>query len=283
MILDFHTHIFPLEFIKHRLDIAAKDTAFGWLYGNAAASMAGAEELFRAMDAAGVQRSVTFGFPFKDRDFAHQSNQYVLEAARSNSRLIPFCTVNPKAEWALEEAEWGLSEGMQGLGEIAAYDTGETGKIWGIVKDLARMAAEAKVPILIHVNEPVGHAYPGKVDVSLGRIYELIRACPDTKMVLAHWGGGLFFYELLKKEAKEVLRNTWYDTAASPFLYQPLIYRLAMDIGLGLKILFGSDYPLIKPERYFKELEVSGTGGTDLENILGKNALRLLNYENKFL
>jgi hypothetical protein len=75
---------------------------------------------------------------------------------------------------------------------------------------------------------------------------------------LAHWGGGLFFYHLLKKAVKETLKNVYYDTAASPFLYDSRIYRYAKDL-IGLdKVLLGTDYPLLKPERYFKEMTDAG-------------------------
>ena len=38
---------------------------------------------------------------------------------------------------------------------------------------------------------------------------------------MAHWGGGLPFYGLMKKEGPEVLRRVYFDTAASPYLYRP--------------------------------------------------------------
>jgi len=93
--------------------------------------------------------------------------------------------------------------------------------------------------------------------------------------VLAHWGGGIFFYSVLKKEVKEVLHNVYYDTAASPFLYDPRIYRLAIEMAGLDKILLGTDYPLIKPKRYFQELEAAGLSREEIEQIGGGNAMRL--------
>jgi predicted TIM-barrel fold metal-dependent hydrolase len=47
------------------------------------------------------------------------------------------------------------------------------------------------------------------------------------------------------------------------------------------KILFGSDFPLISPQRYFRELEGSGLSREDQEKILGLNFSKLLRRESK--
>ena len=112
--------------------------------------------------------------------------------------------------------------------------------------------------VLIHTNEPVGHKYPGKQEISLKQIENLIKSYPDNKIILAHWGGGIFFYSLLKKDIREVLKNVWFDTAASPYLYDAEIYKTAGSITGYDKILFGTDYPLLKPGRYYIEIDTSG-------------------------
>jgi len=94
--------------------------------------------------------------------------------------------------------------------------------------------------------------------------------------VLAHWGGGLFFFGLMKKEVKESLKNVYFDTAASPFLYDFEIYRIAAEIVGAEKILFGSDYPLLPPARYFSEMEEAALTRTQLDKIRGENARKLL-------
>jgi len=132
------------------------------------------------------------------------------------------------------------------------------------------------VPILIHTNEPVGHMYPGKAPMSHSGIYRFLKTFPDNRIILAHWGGGLFFFNLLKKEVKPVFKNVFFDTAASPFLYDPVIYKMASDIVGHEKILFGSDYPLINPERYFNELKESGLEKQIIDDICGGNAERAL-------
>jgi predicted TIM-barrel fold metal-dependent hydrolase len=132
------------------------------------------------------------------------------------------------------------------------------------------------LPVLIHTNEPVGHGYPGKTPNTLRQIHNLIKRFQDNKIVLAHWGGGIFFFNLLKKDVKETFQNVYFDTAASPFLYDPTIYTYAIDI-VGLnKILFGSDFPLLKPSKYFEEMGKVGLSKDQTESICGRNALNLL-------
>ena len=70
--------------------------------------------------------------------------------------------------------------------------------------------------------------------------------------------------------------NVYFDTAASPFLYDPSIYRIAKEL-VGLeKILFGTDFPLLKPTRYFGELQASGLSEEEIACICGENAKKLL-------
>ncbi|MCX5909724.1 MAG: amidohydrolase family protein, partial [Deltaproteobacteria bacterium] len=134
--------------------------------------------------------------------------------------------------------------------------------------------AEQQVPCLFHANEPVGHDYPGKSRGDLHSIYRLLQKLPENRIILAHWGGGFFFYELMP-EVGRAARNVFYDTAASPYLYEPRIYNLALKIIGKERILFGSDFPLLSPPRYFAELEQCRLTKTALAGIKGGNAQRL--------
>ena len=80
----------------------------------------------------------------------------------------------------------------------------------------------------------------------------------------------------MKKEVSESLAHVVYDTAASPFLYQPRIYTLAAEICGENRIAFGSDFPLIPPSRYFTEMEQSGLKAEFQSRICGANLGALL-------
>jgi hypothetical protein len=94
-------------------------------------------------------------------------------------------------------------------------------------------------------------------------------------LILAHWGGGLCFYQLLKKEVPESLSHVYYDTAASPYLYEASIYAVVSRLVGHDKVLFGSDFPLLSPDRYFREVAEADLGAREVEAILGGNAGRL--------
>lgn len=277
MIIDFHTHIFPQEVRDNRAAYFSSEPAFKLLYASPDAKLVGAAEIVDTMDQEGVDKSVVFGFPWQNPQTVTEHNNYILEAiTRYPDRLIGFCCLDPFGRNAPAETERCLQAGFAGLGELAFYQSGIENKALDKLAPLMEICREQDCPILIHTNEPVGHIYPGKTPNTLRQIYNLIKRFPQNNIVLAHWGGGIFFFNLLKKEVKESLKRVYFDTAASPFLYDPKIYWHAKEIIGSDKILFGSDFPLLKPARYFKELENSGLSKTDIESICGLNAAKLL-------
>lgn len=276
MRIDVHTHIFPPAIIADRAPYFEGEQAFRSLYQSPKSKMIGAAELIRAMDENGIDCSVTFGFPWEDTELAARHNDYVLEsAARYPDRLIPLACVYPPSHGATREADRCLAAGARGLGELAIYGQCDESRALQCFEPLIACCVEHRRLLLVHANEPVGHQYPGKAPMKLSFYYELARLCEEIPLILAHWGGGLCFYEMLKKEAAEVLANVYYDTAASPYLYRQTIYaRMADTIGRH-KILFGSDFPLLPPSRYFKEMKESGLSPEATEAIAGANTARL--------
>jgi predicted TIM-barrel fold metal-dependent hydrolase len=276
MIIDFHTHIFPPCFMQRDRFFEA-EPGFRLLYDSPRSRLIGVEELLREMDLAGVRRSVVFGFPWEEEEHFRRHNDYVLEAVqRYPDRITGLCCFSPLSPNALAEARRCLEQGLCGVGELALYHACPVDRGFDRLGEVADLCAELDVVLLLHASEPVGRTYPGKTPAWFPELYHLLKTRPSTRFVLAHWGGGLFFFATMKKEVKETLRNTWFDTAASPFLYTPDIYRMAGEIIGPEKILFGSDFPLISPGRYFSELDASGLSGEAVRMIKGENAARLL-------
>jgi predicted TIM-barrel fold metal-dependent hydrolase len=277
MIVDCHTHVFPDDVRRDRGKYAQRDRAFGEIYGDEKAKMVGVEELIRSMDEAGVDKAVVCGFPWLDSGLCAAGNDYILEGMRCfPERVVGFGCVQPRGrDEAIQETERCLSMGMKGIGELASYTCDLSSYDIGSMKPICEILEKADLPLMLHANEMVGHPYPGKCDIPLKSLYDFIRTFPGLRIILAHWGGGFFFYELMPEVAKAAER-TWYDTAASPFLYRNKIYTLAVTILGARKILFGSDYPLIRPERYIREMKDSGLGEEERRKILGQNIRELL-------
>jgi predicted TIM-barrel fold metal-dependent hydrolase len=277
MIIDFHTHIFPSDIRGERERFFDGEPDFRSIYSHPGARLAGMEELIGNMDEQGVDRSVVFGFPWRTADHFKKNNDYIMEAVhRYPNRLIGFCTFYLPVEGAEQELERCLNSGLSGVGELAFYSSAMAEDAVDALKSIAEIALSFDVPLLLHTNEPVGHSYPGKAPMTVKDIYRLVQGFPRNKIVLAHWGGGMLFYHVMKKEVKSVLTNTWFDTAASPYLYDRRIYPIAADIVGPHKILFGTDFPLLKPSRYFNEMREAGLRPEDMKKICGENAASLL-------
>jgi predicted TIM-barrel fold metal-dependent hydrolase len=278
MIIDCHTHIFPDEVRKDRRAFCEKDKGFSSIYKDSKTRMAGVEDLIASMDASGVDRSVICGFPWGRPDLCSLHNQYLMESAsRYPNRLIVFISLLfSTPDWSEKELDRGMMKGgAKGVGEIAFYDREMGSQDIDSMKPILTQMEKHGIPILLHTNERLGHSYPGKGVTPLERFYELILSFPNLPILLAHWGGGLPFYELMPEVAKSMV-NVYYDTAASPFLYSKRIYAIASEIVGAEKILFGTDFPLLSPPRYFQELKESGLSEGDQEKILGLNFSRLI-------
>jgi predicted TIM-barrel fold metal-dependent hydrolase len=278
MIIDFHTHIFPPVIRSDRDAYFPAEPAFKLLYDSPKARQIGAADMVAAMDQNGVDKAVVFGFPWQQAELFRAHNDYVMEAvSRYPDRLIGFGCFDPAHPEAAAEAQRCLENGLPGIGELAVYRAGLDAMLLDHLAPVMDLCRIRRVPVLIHTNEPVGHSYPGKTPNTLSQIYALVKRFPENRIVLGHWGGGLFFYCLLKKEVIDSLRNVYYDTAASPYLYQPEIYATAVRLAGAEKILLGSDYPLIRPGRYVEEMAAAGLPPAVIDRICGTNARDLLN------
>ena len=279
MIIDVHTHIFPDEIRFNRKNFFKGEPEFASIYENSNAKMISAEELISEMDKTGVNKSVVFGFPWNNIEFAKLNNDYIIEVVKKYpQRLIGFSCLNPLVKGASCEVERCMSLGLKGVGEIAFYLNDIDEKIINGLYEIMDICKQRKGIFMLHTNEPVGHEYPGKADMKLKGIYNFVKSYKNNKIILAHMGGGIFFFKSMKKEVDDVLQNVYYDTAAVPFLYKTDIYNLTKTFGINDKILFGSDYPLISPERYFRDIEESVKDDKLKRQITGENAKLLFDF-----
>jgi uncharacterized protein len=167
MIVDGHTHIFPAEVIANRERYFEKEPAFELLYKNPKSRLISGDQLVESMDRAGIDMSVTFGFPWTSMELSRRGNDAVIEAAQKHpDRIAPFatlpcCSIDP----ALAELE-RCADHVDGFGELSFYCAidGCDSVDWQVAIDHA--AAALDLPTLWHVTEDVGHEYPGKGGMS---------------------------------------------------------------------------------------------------------------------
>jgi predicted TIM-barrel fold metal-dependent hydrolase len=276
MIVDTHVHVYPQEIITDWEKIARKESYFSDLAHGRAHKWATADDVLSAMDEDGVDESWIFGFGFKDLGLCKLCNDYTIDAAgKSGGRLKPLAVVPPLAPGASAEIERCAALGAIGIGEIfpdgqdfRADDIDETWRF-------AAACHENGVFALLHVAEPVGREYPGKGKTGPREAYAFARNHPELRIVMAHWGGGLFMYEAMP-DSRFVLRNVRYDTAASPFVYGNEIFDLCSSPWASEKIFYGSDFPLLRYPKYRAMMDSSHIATEAAENITSRNAREFL-------
>lgn len=275
--IDYHVHITPPELIKNWRKIAEKEDYFKLLSESPVNKFATAEDIVQELERSGVDKAVVFGFAFTDMGLCKYVNDYVIESVNKYpDKLIGYISIMPKSKELEKEIDRCMDNGLCGIGELFPYGQGFDISDPYSVKNLANLSIERNLPVIIHTNEPVGHYYAGKTDTTPMKACEFAADFPELKIVFAHWGGGLLFYELMP-EIRKQNKNVYYDTAATPFLYDKKIYKVAKEIGVLDKILFGSDYPLIPMKQYIKEIESSGLNPQEQAKVIGENAEKLLN------
>lgn len=274
MIIDFHTHVLPPRIKEDRRPYLDADPAFAAIYGGDKVKIATADDLIESMDRDGVDISVIVNYGWSTHRFCVETNDYILESVvRFPQRLYGFGAVSALTDdVSLKEVERCAAAGARGIGEIRPDLQLPDG---GDIKPFHDLLQKHNLMLLSHASEPVGHQYPGKGAATPDVLMRLIESLPDITVILAHWGGGLPFYALMP-EVKKALENVWFDTAASPFLYRPEIYRQVMQLVGADRVLFGSDYPVMPASRIVKEIETAGLAEDERAAILFGNARRIL-------
>jgi predicted TIM-barrel fold metal-dependent hydrolase len=276
MIVDSHTHVFSPRVIARRADYARRDPCFSALYARTEAKLATAEDLIASMDKHGVDRAVICNIGWASHELCVESNDYILESiARYPGRLAGLAAVQPSAGGAaLRELERCVQAGVKGVGEMRPDVQGFDMANDNLMTPLANYLNAHNLVWLTHAAEPVGHVYPGKGGLTPGALYPFIQRYPNLNLVLAHWGGGLPFYALMP-EVRTALQNCYFDSAASPFLYEADINRVDIDIVWRERVLFGSDYPLMGQGRPLSEIRALPLDEATRAHLLGGNAARL--------
>lgn len=274
-IVDAHTHLFPADLVTDRSAHLDRDAWFGELFASPTILMVTVEAMLESMDAAGIERSVVCGWPWKDPGLCREHNDFLAEACRRHpERLSWLAIVNPATPSADTEIARCVAEGAVGIGELNADAQDFAWDDPGPLKPVIEACGTLNVPLLMHCSEPVGHAYPGKGTATPERILAFLREAPDVSVIAAHWGGGLPFYELMP-EVAALTRNVVYDSAASTYLYGfdvfPIVERL---VGAD-RVLFASDYPVLKQRPFLRKVRESGITDDSARRMLSGNARRI--------
>ena len=275
MIVDSHTHILPPDVVSDMPKFMSRDKTLCNLFRNGS-RVSTAETLLNSMNQNKIDYSIVMGMGWSDYSFNQYVNEYLIESQiKSGGRLVAITGITPQhGDTGIYEAERCIASGSHGFGEVHLSEQKMAGKPFDFLEPYMSMLLTAEFPLVVHSSEPVGHLYQGKGQTNPQELEKLVQFFPNNKMVLAHWGGGLLFYEMMK-EMKELMGNVFYDTAATPLLYNYKIFNVALEIVGANKILSGSDYPLLKQKTIFEQLNNSDVGSGEKLSMLGQVAERV--------
>jgi predicted TIM-barrel fold metal-dependent hydrolase len=206
-------------------------------------------------------------------------NEEVAEVAAANPDvLIPFASVDPARSDAVERARRLISDhGVRGFKfhpNIQEFFPNDRSAY-----PLYEVIAEARLPALFHTGHSgIGSGVPGGGGLRLkysNPIYvdDVAADFPEMPIVLAHpsfpWQDEAISIAMHKPEVYIDLSG-W-----SPKYFPPQLVRYANTL-LKRQVLFGSDFPMITPDRWLRDFEQLEIDDEVRPLVLKENAARLL-------
>jgi predicted TIM-barrel fold metal-dependent hydrolase len=234
-------------------------------------------ELYRRLDVLAVIFMIDFesasGFPYP-------GNEKIAETVRHYPDIfVGFASVDPwKGEAAIRELERSVRElGLRGLKlhpGLQRFTPNERrfGPLWAKCNEL-------RLPVVVHTGHTgVGAGLPGGGGVELKHcrpIYldEIAAEFPDLTLIMAHPAWPWHEEQLSVAMHKP---NVYIDLSGwSPKYFPPSVVQYANTL-LQDKFVFGSDYPVISPERWLRDFEAAAFKDEVRPKILLENARRAL-------
>jgi len=208
-------------------------------------------------------------------------NEEIAELANENADVvIPFASIDPhKGKLGAREARdlienWGV-KGFKFHPPLQDYDPSDR-----IAYPIYEVIAEYNLPAIFHTGHSgigTGMKGGGGVKLKYGQpmlVDDIAADFPDINFILAHpswpWTDESLSMALHKS-------NVYIDLSGwSPKYFPEQIIRYA-NTQLKHKMLFGSDFPLIRPEAWLEKAAKVGFKDDVLKAITKDNAVRLLN------
>jgi predicted TIM-barrel fold metal-dependent hydrolase len=253
-IMDVHVHCYPAEVVENPIGWADAhgERHWGSLVTQGPQGWADPEGLLRAMDRDGISKVLLQAWYWENPETARRQNEWHARwLERYPDRFMACAAIHPAMENPLGELESARKWGACAVGECLPVVQDKRGWSHPAWEHILAWTTRQQWPLCVHLTEPVGHSYPGRIETPLHEAIDLFERHPGQKWICAHWGGGLPFYSL-NRRVQKCLDNVWFDTAASPLLYDRKIWKTVCDLVGPDKILFGSDFPLLLYPRRHK-------------------------------
>jgi len=269
--IDVHVHLEAID------DINATDNAAKRYFGDSGASREhnALADYYRTRKMAFVIFAVDERLTGRPR----VTNEEVLRFASDNADVaIPFASIDPhRGPAGVREARRLVAEGVvRGLKlhpPVQQFSPDDA-----LVYPLYEVFAEARLPVVFHTGHSgIGTGMPGGGGVRLKYgnpmpIDDVAADFPTTPIIMAHpsfpWQDEAISICLHKP-------NVYIDLSGwSPKYFSPTLVQYA-NTRLRHKVLFGSDYPFITPDRWLADFEKIPIRDEVRPLILKENAVKL--------
>jgi predicted TIM-barrel fold metal-dependent hydrolase len=273
--IDVHVHLEAQD------DATATDSAAKRYFGDSGASRdpKALAEYYRSRK----MGFVIFAVDEKLTGRPRVTNEEVIQFAADNPDVaIPFCSIDPhRGEEGVREARQLVSQkfvrGLKLHPPVQQFSPDDR-----MVYPLYEVFAEARLPVVFHTGHSgIGTGMPGGGGVRLKYgnpmpIDDVAVDFPDLPIIMAHpsfpWQDEAISICLHKP-------NVYIDLSGwSPKYFSPTLVQYA-NSRLRSKVLFGSDYPFLTPDRWMADFEKIAIRDEVRPLILKENAVKLLGLD----
>jgi len=270
--IDVHVHLEATD------DTTAMDSAAKKYFGDSGAARdpKALAEYYRSRKMA----FVIFAVDEKLTGRPKVTNEEVIQFAAENLDVaIPFCSIDPhRGEAGVREAKQLVSQklvrGLKLHPPVQQFSPGDK-----LAYPLYEVFAEARLPVVFHTGHSgIGTGMPGGGGIRLKfgnpmPIDDVAVDFPSMPIIMAHpsfpWQDEAISICLHKP-------NVYIDLSGwSPKYFSPTLVQYA-NSRLQKKVLFGSDYPFITPDRWMADFEKIAIRDEVRPLILKENAVKLL-------
>lgn len=238
------------------------------------------EQMLEEYTRCGVEKLVLFAWDAETTSrMPRVDNEFVAKVAeRYPERIVGFASVDPHKKSAVKDLEYAIRElnltGLKLHPQVQAFEPNDPAYY-----PLYSKCVELGVPVTFHTGSTYwGAGLEGgggvKLRFSAPMLLDDVAAdFPELKLIMAHPGWPWQDEQLAIATHKN---NVYIDLSGwSPKYFQPLLITYMTKL-IPQKFLFGTDYPMLTPQRWLQDFETLGMSPEIKAMILKENAKKLL-------
>ena len=257
-IIDSHCHIYPDKIAQKASD------ATGNFYGLPAILDGKISTLLKYGEEAGIEHFVVQSVATTAHQVSSINNFIAKAVAESGGRFTGLGTLHPDSEDMEADVNEIISLGLKG---VKLHPDIQRVKI-----DDPRMCeiyrlCEGRLPILMHTGE---HRYDFS---NPDRMIPILEKYPQLTVLGAHFGGWSVWAEATERMSK--YENLLVDCSSSLYCLSPKKAKELIEAYGTKRVLFGTDYPLWRPETELQRFMEIDLTEEERKDILYNNAYEL--------